>query len=150
LEAERIDKDEKKKQGEQMMETEYFLRYKEKCYDVGTRLKFDFYGTIHEGTIEWISPYLVYVRLTDGTGCQLSKLFPLDKTIIEIIEPVYYAEPQQNNTQERILPSIDDIFIGWVWYIVIMAVGIIFKDRWLIWIFATIIFFTWKNGGIKK
>ena len=133
------------------MPVEYFLRYQGKCYDVGTKLKFTFYGTTQEGTIELISHNHVYIRTTNGTILQLSKTLPLDNAIIEIIDPVYCEEPQQQHqVNSGVIPSINDVFVGWVWYLVIMVVGVIFKDRWAIWIFATIIFFTWKNGGIKK
>lgn len=132
------------------MPVEYFLRYKGKCYDVGTKLKFKFCGSILEGVVEWISHNHIYIRLTDGTGWTLSKVWPLDNTILEIIEPVYYVEPPKKPVKVGTPPPMEDVFVGWMWYIAIMVVGIIFNDRWLIWIFATIIFFTWKNGGIKK
>ena len=136
------------------MPVEYFLRYNGQCYDVGTKLKFGIgrepFRTIYEGVIEWISHNHVYIRATDGTGWLLSKVWSLDNTIIEIIEPVYYEEPPSKPISGGQIPSINDIFVGWVWYIVIMVVGVIFKARWLIWIFATIIFFTWKNGGTRK
>lgn len=136
------------------MPVEYFVRYRGQCYDVGTKLKFGIgtepFRTIYEGTIEWISHNHIYIRLTDGTGRMLSKVWPLDNTIVEIVAPVYYIEQPKQQTRGGPTPSINDIFVGWVWYIVIMSVGVIFEDRWLIWIFATIIFFIWKNGGIKK
>lgn len=132
------------------MPVEYFLRYNGQCYDVGTRLKLNFYGTIRDGTIEWISHNHVYIRFTDGTGHMFSKVWSLDKTIVQIIEPVYYIESPKQQIRGGSTPSINDIFVGWAWYIVIMFVGVIFEDRWLIWLFATIIFFTWKNGGMKK
>lgn len=132
------------------MPVEYFVRYQGKCYDVGTRLKYKtgegLFEIIYEGTIEWISHNHIYIRLVDGTGMMLSKIHGLDKTIIEIIHPVYYEEPLKKPVRGGTIPSYNDMFIGWVWYIVIMLVGVIFNDRWLIWIFATIIFFTWKNG----
>lgn len=46
--------------------------------------------------------------------------------------------------------SIDGLLIAWVWYIFIMAVGIIFYDRWLIWIFASLIFFVYRNNKLKE
>ena len=133
------------------MPVEYFLRYKGKCYDVGTQLKFKvFSNIILEGTIISFSHNQIYIRLTDGTTWKLSKVWPLDNTIIEIVKPVYYTEPQKPIGKYGTPPPMEDVFVGWMWYIAIMAVGIIFKDRWLIWIFATIIFFAWKNGGMKK
>ena len=133
------------------MPVEYFLRYKGQCYDVGTRLKFRpvASGSIVEGTIEWISHNHIYIRLADGGGRQLSKMFGLDNTITEIIEPVYYVEPPKQKTRGGPLPSEGDLFVGWVWYIVIMLVGLIFKGRLMIWVFASVIFFLWKNGFLN-
>lgn len=135
------------------MPVEYFLRYKELCYDVGTRLRFKIGHEIKEGEIEWISHNHIYLRLTDGTGWQLSKIWSLDNTIVEIVTPVYYQEPPQVHTRGGPPPSEGDFFVGLVWYIAIMLIGTIFKDRLMIWVVATTIFLLWKNGllnGGKK
>ena len=137
------------------MPVEYFIRFQGKCYDVGTRLRFKYISSIMEGKIEWISHNVFYIRLIDGTGWQLSKVWPLENTIIEIIEPVYYKEPQVEYTygiSGGVCPPEEEIFIGWIWYIVIMLVGTIFKDRLMIWVFTSAVSFLWKNGflGGKK
>ena len=133
------------------MPVEYFVRYKGKCYDVGTRLKFRPGIGIDplEGTIEWVGRHIFYIRLIDGGGRQLSKMYSLDNTIIEIIEPVYYEE-EPKETNNRVYPSMGDVDVGWVWYILIMVVGVIFNARILIWIVATVVFFSWKNGLLKE
>lgn len=69
--------------------------------------------------------------------------------IVEIIEPVYPHKEEMTSTYYRQCPSLDTVFVGWVWYIVIMLIGIIFKDRLLIWVFATAVFFLWKNGFLN-
>ena len=133
------------------MPVEYFLRYNGQCYDIGTKLRFKplSWGDTKEGTIEWISHNIIYIRLVDGTGWELSKICGLEKMITEIIEPVYSIEPPKVPVRGGPLPPADDMFIGWVWYIVIMLVGVIFKDRLMIWIFATAVFFLWKNGYLN-
>jgi len=135
------------------MPVEYFIRFQGKCYDVGTRLKFKRstakWERVLEGKIEWIGRHVFYIRLTDGCGCELSKVWPLDNIIIEIIEPVYYEEPQKVYVRGGPCPPEGELFVGWVWYIVIMLVGIIFKDRFAIWVFATVVFFLWKNGFLN-
>ena len=133
------------------MPVEYFVRYQGERYDVGTQLKFrtSSWGTILEGKIEWISHNHVGIRLTDGGFWRLSKTRSLDNTIVEIIEPVYYEEPQieyKQGLRGGVCPPEGDVFVGWVWYIAIMLVGAIFKDRFAIWVFATAVFFLWKNG----
>lgn len=135
------------------MPVEYFLRYNGQCYDVGTRLKFQTsaapYASVLEGKIEWISHNHIYIRLTDGSGRKLSKMHHLDSLIVEIIDPVYYQEPSRKPIRGGPRPPEDDVFVGWVWYIVIMLVGVIFKDRLTIWVFSTAVFFLWKNGCLN-
>ena len=46
--------------------------------------------------------------------------------------------------------NIDCLFIAWMWYIFIMVTAIIFYDRIYIWIFASIIFFNYRNKKLKE
>lgn len=128
------------------MPVEYFLRYKGQCYDVGTRLRFKRFGYEEEGQIEWFINNNVGIRLTNGSLWTIGMLWGLDNTITEIIEPVYYVEPPKKKVYGGPLPSEDDLFVGWVWYIVIMLIGTIFRANVAIWIFSTAIFLLWKNG----
>ena len=77
--------------------------------------------------------------------------------VLEIVVPVKPDLDKKENTEKggvglpnRDAPPSWDIEVGWIWYILIMAVGTIFKDRLLIWGFTTIIFFLWKKGFLKK
>ena len=154
METKGVTQNEEKESGYGVMPVEYFLRYKGQCYDVGTRLRFKIvsFGSPEEGTIEWFSHNKVCIRLTDGSQHLLSTMWPLDNTIVEIIEPVYYEEPTveyKRGLKGGVCPPEDDVFVGWVWYIVIMLVGIIFKDRFTIWVVATAVFFLWKNGFLN-
>lgn len=45
---------------------------------------------------------------------------------------------------------IDGLFVAWVWYIFIMAAATILKDRIGIWIFASIVFFCYRNKKLKE
>ena len=45
---------------------------------------------------------------------------------------------------------IDGMFLAWIWYVFIMAIAVIFRDRIGIWILASIIFFTYRNKKIKE
>lgn len=74
-----------------------------------------------------------------------------ERYIIEIIYPVYYTDKSTPiTTSDRIQPPAWDVEIGWVWYILIIAVGSIFKDRIGIWAMATAYFFLWKNGFFNR
>ena len=141
------------------MPTKYFIFYKGLCYDVGTKLKFKaysgqypykYYLGIKKGKIEKFIGSAVFIKGDDGELYKYStieNLVDFDNIIVEIIRPVYYIPENQADGRERPVPW--DIETGWIWYIIIMTVGIIFKDRITIWVFTSIIFFLWKNGFLN-
>lgn len=53
-------------------------------------------------------------------------------------------------TKTRKDTEIDGLFIGWVWYIFLMAISSIFKDAVGLWILISVIFFSWRHDKIKK
>lgn len=136
------------------MPVEYFIRYQGKCYDVGTRLRFYPYGDKWlnpvDGVIEEFTSTWVFIRGDNGRLYQFSTVTNrFDSTVLEILSPVYYEEPPVAYRRGGVCPSEDAIFVGWVWYILIMLVGVIFNERLLIWVFATAVFFLWKNGFLN-
>lgn len=46
--------------------------------------------------------------------------------------------------------QIDGLFLGWMWYIFLMAVSTIFKDAIGLWILWSVVFFSWRKKKIKK
>ncbi len=89
-----------------------------------------------------------FINLYEGSGHLSGKY----EQYIEIIEPVYYQEPEPLNPQNIFLrtqsgswDAHNKVCTGLIWYILVMLVGIIFKERLLIWIVATIVFFIWKS-----
>lgn len=44
--------------------------------------------------------------------------------------------------------EVDNVVIGWVIYIFIMIFALIFNGRIVIWLFATIYFFYWRNNKL--
>jgi hypothetical protein len=46
--------------------------------------------------------------------------------------------------------NLDGMLVAWIWYVFIMAVGIIFYDRIGIWILTSIIFFNYRNKKLKE
>ena len=46
--------------------------------------------------------------------------------------------------------NIDDLFFAWIWYIVIMAIAVIFYSRIVIWIIASLVFFNYRNKKLKE
>ena len=70
---------------------------------------------------------------------------------IEIIKPVYYQEPEPSKQQNIFFrtgsgswDAHNKVCIGFVWYVLVMFLAIIFKDRLIIWVIATIVYFLWK------
>ena len=70
------------------------------------------------------------------------------KLIVEIIELPKNEESQNKHLYypNKKPPMGWQIEVGWTWYLIIMVVGTLFKDRWIIYIFVTLYFFLWKNG----
>ena len=46
--------------------------------------------------------------------------------------------------------KIDGLFIGWIWYILLMSVSAIFKDAIGLWVLISVVFFKWRAGKIEK
>jgi len=46
--------------------------------------------------------------------------------------------------------EIDGLFIGWMWYIFLMLVSVIFKDVIGLWALISIVFFSWRSKKIKE
>ena len=69
-----------------------------------------------------------------------------NEQILEIVEAVHvelvsWQKKAINNMISGEVPA--DVFGGVLLYIVIMLVALIFNDRWIIWIFATVVFIWW-------
>lgn len=124
----------------------WYLCYKGQYYDAGTKVKIkNKWGEIETATFLGggrYEPYVHYFSLNTP-----------ESYIVEVIEPVYYQESKPVSAKKSNIftrtgsgswNSHDDVFHGLLLYIAVMLGGIIFKDRWLIWIIATVIFFSWK------
>ena len=70
----------------------------------------------------------------------------LENDIQSIVDPVYvelvslWEKAIDNMVNKKVSP---DVFGGVLLYTIIMVVGAIFVDRFLIWVFATVIFVGW-------
>ncbi len=128
---------------------EHYFEYKGKRYGVGTRVRL-------RGIYSWETTEKVFQKRTGdmltfvndrGNG----ESFFANKAENHILDIIEESQDVvcETQTQQKCPPSWN-VEIGWVWYIIIMVVGAIFKDRWLIWIAATAFFFAWKNGLLKK
>lgn len=74
--------------------------------------------------------------------------------LIEIYNPNQtIVNTQTANTKTHTFSdelNIDGLFYAWMLYVCIMAVGTIFYERVGIWIFASIIFFRYRNKKLKE
>ena len=127
-----------------------YLYYQGQYYDIGTVVKIKTrWDGIKEATFRGWKPQGC-TFLEDGItdNCYW---FETEKYIVEVVKPVYPQDLVQI-PDNRNMPAPWDVEIGWIWYIIVMVVGTIFQDRLLIWVFATAVFFLWKNGklGGKK
>lgn len=131
------------------MPVEYFLRYKDKCYDVGTIIRFKHNLCIYVGIIQRFTHNGMWLLVNTGNEYYLSRVTSLDGVILEIIIPMYYEEPATAYVNNKEPPPEDNVFIGWIWYIIIMLGALIFKDCLMIWAFTTIAFILWKKGFLN-
>lgn len=46
--------------------------------------------------------------------------------------------------------DIDGLFLGWVWYIFLMAISVIFKGAIVLWTIISVVFFSWRAKKIKE
>jgi hypothetical protein len=46
--------------------------------------------------------------------------------------------------------EIDGLFLGWLWYIFLMAISSIFKDAIGLWILISVVFFSCRSKKIKE
>ena len=131
------------------MPVEYFLRYKGKCYDIGTMIRFKQNYCTYVGIIQRFTHNGMWLSVHTGSEYYLSRIHSLDNVILEIIIPVYYEESTLTHINIKESPPEESIFIGWIWYVVIMAGAMIFKDCLMIWVFTTIVFILWKKGFLN-
>lgn len=130
------------------------FEYRGKKYGVGTLYERDdgkggvdyyqFLGITRQGNYHFIclTPYV-------GGSC-ISPLY-LQKRELKIIEPgteeynkICNGKPLQLGGKSYV-----DTSTGWIWYILIMGVSLLFKDWLIAWIGVTVFFFIWRNFKLR-
>ena len=154
-------KETKGKRGYYMSAVEYF-EFKGVKYGIGTVVKVP-----QDTDIRWIpKEKLVAEAVFVGGGyfkfTQYGNSIFLSKSLghfsgqyeeyIEIISPVYYQDPEQPGSQNIFFrtnsgtwDAHNEVCLGFVWYIAIMLLTVLFKERILLWVLETIIYFCWKS-----
>ena len=132
------------------------FNYNGQYYDIGTKVKLN--PKYKEDTTFTYLGYNTYRHAYEFKGLTRSVYYQSDTRIEvlieEIVEPIYYQEPPEDESKKANIffqtgsgsaANDDDVFHGFLLYLAVMLGGIIFNDRWLIWIAATLIYFGWKN-----
>jgi hypothetical protein len=140
-----------------------YIKYKGEYYDIGTVVLIKgFYGPVKARFLGWKCNNRGCFEPISGERLILHDTYNPAGVNDYVLDIIYSVKPilEINKTStdggfkipEREKPSPWNVEVAWIWYIVIMAIGLIFKDRWLIWGFTTAVFFLWKGGflGGKK
>lgn len=129
-----------------------YLKYQDVYYDVGTKVKLHTPSGIKDAIfIGWRCDGKSFKTIEYVNLLGVKYIYSCANAFVtEIIDPVYPKfELPTHTIIKRECPPSWDVEIGWIWYIIIMIVGFIFKDGWMIWFFATAVFFLWKNGFLN-
>ena len=107
-------------------------------YALGTKVKIKYKNQI-------VDAYYVG-NGTNGAVFKYNNIL-FHSNINDIIE-VYNDGHYNGFERKKVVPKDSEILklsIGWIWYIIIMAILTIFNDRIIGWIAASVIFFSWRR-----
>ena len=132
----------------------YFV-YKGKKYGVGTVVKTrpEMAAYTHwRDVLKFVGPSRSFEdRLFFGElqkwycGCHIP-----ENEIELYIEEILEAHPIDPPPKKQKPMYIEGEFEAWIWYILLMLIGTIFKGNVLWWIFITYVFWDWRQGKIKR
>lgn len=131
-----------------IIKNDYFI-YNGDKYRAGTQFIMKYNGEeVTARFIRRISSYSIDVVLI-GNKQEILRVMSikdddLNEKIIEIIPLNYYDEMEAH---KRYLKDsqVPELVIGWILYISIMLILLIFKDRIIGWIFVSAYFFSWRH-----
>lgn len=137
-----------------------YMKFKGEYYDVGTIAKIKGrYGPVIARFCGWKYGDRGCFELIDGKAFGLYDTYNRAGVMDYCLEIVVPVKPNLQKKEEpsggfglpeRDKPPSWDVEVAWIWYIVIMAVATIFKDRLMIWAFVSAVFFLWKNGFLNN
>ena len=114
------------------------FKYDGKTYALGAKVKIKYKNQI-------VDAYYVG-NGTNGAVFKYNNIL-FHSNINDIIE-VYNDGHYNGFERKKVVPKDSEILklsIGWIWYIIIMAILTIFNDRIIGWIAASVIFFSWRR-----
>lgn len=133
-----------------------YFEYDGVQYPSGTQIKL--LKTMYNGQVNTELAYFMYVNKKSGTvwcqmaytgqnrGCSMDKFMAQFGGVTGKIDPSIHP-PQCKQLKDSQIPGM---MLGWLWYIVIMAVAVIFKEAIGIWVIASIVFLNWRKNKIEK
>ena len=132
-----------------MNERENFIVVNGQKYYTGTVFLIDFHGKVQEAS------FVCTVVKTNRVRCKLANSYwfihadDFRKRIVEITDKVD-SSVHMPVTKTMKDTEIGCLFIGWLWYIFLMAISTIFKNAIGLWCFISWVFFTWRAKKIKE
>ena len=118
-------------------------------YNTGTVFILDFNGKYREASFVCNIPEKGRYRCKiDGATWFISEK-DFQKRIVKIADKID-ASVHMPVTKTRKDIEIDGLFLGWLWYIFLMAISIIFKGNIILWILISWCFFSLRNKKIKE
>lgn len=141
------------------MKQDYFIYNGIKCTS-GTTIRIKQFncvtGKLHEANAIFIAYYIdscEYELKIDNSICMYpQKRFNMvfcgvvGQNIIKHNQPK--IEKKKATFKDEL--CIDSLLIAWMWYVFIMVVAVIFYDRVGIWIFASVMFFSYRKKKLKE
>lgn len=142
---------------------EFYFTYKDKQYECGSVviLKDDYFGTNYERV------FLCHVLDSDNflyqkqTGGPIYSMSGADfmRNIVAVKEEICTSAREnfiRTTSGYNRAPTIteeltdDNLLIAWMWYIFIIIIAIIFKDRIAIWALVSFVFFKYRKRKLRK
>ena len=126
----------------------YIVVNKTKYY-TGTVFVINFNGKIQEAAFVCSVPKTNRILCKLSDKCWWINADDFRKRIVEITNNVDASVrmPVERTMKDR---DIDGLFIGWLWYIFLMGISVIFKDAIGLFILISVVFFSWRNKKIKE
>lgn len=131
-----------------------YFEYKGKKYYTGTIFIMKVSKMLYEYTFVGYNVDHKALLCKSANNQQARSLVPIwesvfNKNLVSITNKIDTSvhspvEKKMKDTQ------IDGLFLGWMWYIFLMAVSTIFKDKIGLWILWSVVFFSWRKKKIKK
>jgi hypothetical protein len=127
----------------------YFVVNEEKYY-TGTIIVIKYHGKKLEAS------FVCYDTQHSQYVCRISEHINLRVGIERFKQMLIEVTDKKDNTVR--IPTIkvkkdmqiNNLFCGWVWYIFLMLLSVIFKNTIMFWILISIVFFRFRSKKIKK